>query len=70
MMILEEEVLARKSYWDRSDETLVHMTNESMAVHSLVLSGGTDMNLPQIKVKLSTLKEQIKSLNQVLYLYH
>ena len=66
MVMFDEEVISRRSFWRRSDETLEHMSAISATVHSLMLSGGIKISLSQIKRKLNELKDHAKLFDQVL----
>ena len=69
MIKLEEELIARKSFWRRSGEALQQLTAISAGVYSLVLSKGTKMDFSQIKAKLINLKDHANSLSQVLNVF-
>lgn len=65
VMMLDEEIIARRNFWRRSSETLKQLSAMSAFVHTLVLSEGMAMKFSKIKANLGSIKDHAKSLSQV-----
>lgn len=65
MTTFEEEVIARRAFWQRSGGILEQLSITSATVHSLVLSGRMNVKSSPIKAKLTNLKDHAKLLSRV-----